>query len=97
MARITDDILCFIYNKGETRYTDLLDAFVNSGKCANQTFINHKKELEKVGLIKKKISELTKRPVYYVPDEHKEEAAHFFYRNLLHHLIDDYFSKEKIP
>jgi len=69
-----EDILIYIHKRGEARYTDLFKSFVESGKCAKQTFINYKKQLEASGKIKKKISEKTNRAVYYVPDEVKKEV-----------------------
>lgn len=41
---------------------------------AKQTFLNYKKQLESTGKLQKRLSSKTKRPVYYVPEEHRQEA-----------------------
>lgn len=64
-----EDIWLFIGERGNVSYTDLIREFVNSGKCSKQTLLNYKKALEKDGKIKKRLSEKTGRPVYYVPRE----------------------------
>lgn len=68
-----DDLLIFVYQKGETRYSDLIEEFVESGKCARQTMTNYKKDLERLGKLGKKISEETGRPVYFIPEEIRPE------------------------
>lgn len=75
MAEIdSQDVLIFVYERGEAGYTDLLDNFVLKGKCAKQTLINYKKELEVTGQLKKRISEKTGRPTYYVPRKFEDEV-----------------------
>jgi len=64
-----NDVWLHIYELGEASYTNLIKKFVESGKCAKQTLLTYKKGLEKEGKIRKKISEKTGRPVYYVPEE----------------------------
>jgi hypothetical protein len=69
-----EDIWIYIYERGEVRYTDLVRRFVDKKKCAKQTMLNYKLGLEAEGKIAKKMSERTRRPVYYVPDKWKVEV-----------------------
>jgi hypothetical protein len=64
----------FIYENGEARYTDLIRAFVDTGKRSKATLLNYKTQLEAAGKIAKKISDATKRPVYYVPKRLRREV-----------------------
>lgn len=43
-------------------------------RCAKQTFMNYKNQLEAAGKLKKRISERTGRPIYYVPEEYEKEV-----------------------
>ena len=67
------DVWLFVGEKGEASYTDLIKEFVNSKKCSKQTLLNYKKTLEKEGKLKKRLSEKTGRPVYYVPLEFEKD------------------------
>jgi len=62
-----NDVWIYIHTKGEARYTDLINAFVDTGKRSKQVLLNYKTSLEHSGKIKKKINAQTKRPVYYIP------------------------------
>jgi len=84
-----EDIFLFVYKKGESRYTDLIKEFVKPHKCAKQTMINYKKQLQAAGKLKKRISEKTGRPVYYVPDEFKEEAENILKKRQLHDYVNN--------
>ena len=55
-------------------------------RCAKQTFMNYKKQLEAIGKLKKKISEKTGRPIYYVPDEFEEEVRAYITRDVIQKL-----------
>lgn len=81
-----NDLLFFIHGKGEARYTDLIKEFVKKGKCAKQTLINYKKKLEAKGIVDKKISEKTKRPVYYVPEKHQQKVKSLLTKKALDEL-----------
>ena len=81
------DVWMFIFKKRECRYTDLINYFVPK-KCAKQTLINYKKFLEKQGKVKKKISAKTNRPVYYVPEEWKQEIANVMEKEEFKQQID---------
>lgn len=69
-----EELLAFIKEKGTVRWTDMLNEFVKKKRCANQTFVNRLGKLQRWGKVGKKLDEKTKRPVYYVPKEHLEEA-----------------------
>lgn len=84
----SEDIWIYIYERGEARYTDLIKRFVDSKKCAKQTLINYKKELENQGKIDKKISEKTRRPVYYVPDIWKVEVKDLIDKREMKEILD---------
>ena len=89
MAEVApEDVFLFVYRKGEVRFTDLINEFVESHKCARQTLINYKTHLEDSKKIKKKISEKTRRPVYYVPPNCKEEAEILRAKEQLHGQIE---------
>jgi len=51
--------------------------------------INYKKQLQAAGKLKKRISEKTGRPVYYVPDEFKEEAENILKKRQLHDYVNN--------
>lgn len=89
-----DDVWIFIYRHKETRYTDLINAFVKTGKCAKQTLLNYKRELEIRGKIKKKISEETRRPVYYIPEEFKVEVKDLIDKLQIKEQIDKWTPEE---
>jgi len=78
----------YVYEKGEARYTDLIKAFVDTGKRSKTVLLNYKKQLEAAGKIKKKLSEVTNRPVYYVPDEMKDEVKLLVEKRGLKEKID---------
>lgn len=69
-----NDVWIYIYEKGEARYTDLIRAFVDTGKRSKTVLLSYKKQLEVAGKIKKKISDVTGRPVYYVPIDRLNEV-----------------------
>jgi len=75
-----EDILEFIYIKGEAGYTDLVKEFVESKRCAKQTLINYKKQLESSGLIKKRISEKTNRPCYHITEKHTDKVSSILFK-----------------
>ena len=66
-----EEIWLFLADREEVGFSEWQRAFVDSKLMANQTYLNHKKSLEASGKVKKKISEKTGRPVYYIPDEKK--------------------------
>lgn len=68
-----EDILVFVFQKGETRFSDLIEEFVESGKCAKQTLLNYKLALEANGKLEKIISRTTRRPVYIIPEKFRDE------------------------
>ena len=82
----SDDMWICIYEKGEVGYTDLLRAF--EGKRSKTVLLSYKKQLEATGKIRKKLGEVTKRPVYYVPDEMKDEVKLLIERRGLKERID---------
>jgi beta-phosphoglucomutase-like phosphatase (HAD superfamily) len=89
------DVLIFVYQKGEARFTDLIKEFVDpGGKCARQTLLNYKRDLEISKKLGKKISEQTRRPVYYIPDEHKKEIEDFLKKKQLHDYVNDANAEE---
>lgn len=83
-----DDIWIYIYEKGEARYTDLINKFVNTGTCAKQTLINYKLGLESEGKIDKRIGKKTRRPVYYVPDKWKPDVRILMERREMMEMVD---------
>ena len=84
----SNDVWIYVYEKGETRYTDLIRAFVDTGKRSKTVLLNYKKQLEAAGKIKKKLSEATNRPVYYVPDEMIDEVKLLVEKRGLKEKID---------
>lgn len=97
MPRIEpEDIWIYIYERKEARYTDLINKFEKTGQCAKQTLINYKLRLESEGKIARKISESTKRPVYYVPEEWKHEVRNAIDRREIHQNIDKLTPEELI-
>jgi hypothetical protein len=83
-----NDVWIYVYEKGEARYTDLIKAFVDTGKRSKTVLLNYKKQLEAAGKIKKKLSEVTNRPVYYVPDEMKDKVKLLVEKRGLNEKID---------
>jgi len=83
-----DDVWIYIYEKGEARYTDLINKFVETRKCAKQTLINYKLRLESEGKIAKRISERTQRPVYYVPKGWEQEIKILMERREMMEMVD---------
>ena len=76
---IKEDILVFIYNLGEVRYTDLIEHFVEGDRCSKATLLKYKAELQAEGKVKKKLDEKTERPVYHLSDDASSEArVHMF-------------------
>jgi len=69
-----EDILVFIYKRGEVRYMDFIKQFVKGGRCSKATLLKYKAQLQAEGKIKKKLDEKTWRPVYYLSDEASREA-----------------------
>lgn len=69
-----ENILVFVYKRGEVRFKDFIDHFVKGGRCSRSTLLKYKCGLEGEGKLKKKISEKTGRPVYYLSDEASSEA-----------------------
>ena len=63
-----DEILFFVFKKGEARYKDLINEFVPR-RCAKNTFLRYKIVLENEGKLRKRISEKTGAKVYYVPEK----------------------------
>ena len=71
-----NDVWIYIYEKGEVRYTDLINSFVDAGKCSKPVLLKHKTRLEADHKVEKKLSAETNRPVYYVPKvKHPEVQA----------------------
>lgn len=70
-GRIDEEILWYVSKKGETRYTDLRNYLKRNGVCNEKTFVSHKKQLEASGLLQKKLSKKTYRPVYFIPTKVK--------------------------
>jgi len=68
--RITDELLDFVFKKGEVREKDFREAFVDSGKYSWNTVLKYKKKLEHEGKLKKKYELVDGRivPIYYVPE-----------------------------
>jgi hypothetical protein len=91
-----EDIWIYIYERGEARYTDLINKFEKTGQCAKQTLINYKLRLESEGKIARKISESTKRPVYYVPEAWKHEVRNVIDRREIHQNIDKLTPEELV-
>jgi hypothetical protein len=91
-----EDIWIYIYERGEARYSDLTSKFVMTGQCAKQTLINYKLGLESEGKIAKKLSESTKRPVYYVPEEWKHEVRNVIDRREINQNIDKLTPEELV-
>ena len=91
-----DDIWIYIYEMREARYTDLISKFVKTKKCAKQTLINYKLRLESEGKIAKRISEKTKRPIYYVPDEWKGEVRNLIERRGMMEMVDKLTPEELV-
>lgn len=87
-----NDIWIYIHKKEETKYTDLINEFVKTGKRSKVTILNYKKQLEAAGKIKKRISPKTNRPVYYVPEMFREEVEKLERRKNLgqSHLLSRY-------
>ena len=83
-----EDIWIYIYEKGEARYTDLINKFEKTGQCAKQTLINYKLRLEAEGKIARRISEKTKRPVYYVPEEWKQKVKILIENRGMKEMVD---------
>lgn len=72
---VSKELLHFIFREREARYTQLT-AFVRSNDiCSEKTMLKYKNQLEDQGKIKKKISKKTKRPVYYLTAETRDEIA----------------------
>lgn len=80
----------------EVRYTDLIDKFVKTKKCAKQTLINYKLRLESEGKIAKRMSKKTKRPVYYVPEEWKSEVRNSIERREMMEMVDKLTREELV-
>jgi len=85
---LIDDLWIYIYEKGEARYTDLIKTFVETGKISKTTLLKYKGQLEAAGKIKKKLSEVTNGPVYYVPDEMKDKVKLLMEKRGLKEKID---------
>jgi len=92
-----EDLMIFVYdrqqNELETSWTDFeneLGPWDGSPehKCAKQTFVNYKSQLEKSGRLQKKIGR-TNRPVYYVPDKFKNEAEKLSKKKRVHNYVDE--------
>jgi len=82
-----NDVWIYVYEKGEARYTDLIKAFVDTGKRSKTVLLNYKTQLEAARKIAKKISDLTNRPVYYVPKRWQKEVEKLIKERELHSLI----------
>jgi len=89
-----EDILIFVLEKEEARYKDLIKAFVDAGKCSKQTFLNYKLSLEASGRLRKKLSQETGRPVYFIPEEAKSEVEALLERRRFNTKIDKMTPKE---
>jgi len=83
-----NDVWIYVYEKGEARYTDLIKAFVDTGKRSKTVLLNYKKQLEAAEKIKKKLSEVTNRLVYYVPEEMKDKVKLLVEKRGLKEKID---------
>lgn len=82
-----NDVWIYVYEKGEARYTDLIKAFVDTGKRSKTVLLNYKTRLEAAGKIAKKIGDVTNRPVYYVPKRLHKEVEKLIKERELHSLI----------
>lgn len=90
-----DDLLIYVYDKKEARYTDLIKQFVDSKKLAKATLLNYKTRLEAEGRIRKRISTTTNRPVYYVPKENVRKVEELKAKQEIKTKIDQ-MTPEKI-
>lgn len=70
---IEEEILDFTRKRGTVRWSEYEKEFVESGRCAHSTLVRHIRRLQDLGKLKKRLDENTGRPVYFVPEEHREE------------------------
>ena len=70
----------FVLEKREARYTDLRNYLERNDICNEKTFVSHKKQLEVAGLLRKKLSKKTNRPVYVIPTKVKRRLNIYFER-----------------
>jgi hypothetical protein len=68
-----DEVWLYLYGRDEAGYSDWQRAFVDPGLMSKSTWLHHKLALEKEGKVKKKLSEKTRSPVYYVDVDKREE------------------------
>jgi len=90
---IADDLWIYVYEKGEARYTDLIKAFVDTKKCSKTVLLKYKIQLEATGKIAKKISSVTNRPVYYVPEKFQKEVEKLLGEHEVTSLINSFDAK----
>lgn len=89
-----EDVLIFVYERRETRYTDLIKEFVKTKKCSKQTLLNCKTNLEAEGKLCKKLSEETKRPVYFIPENIRPEIEFLIHKREIKKEIDQMTPEE---
>ena len=85
MVRFTrNNILALLFERNakgdETSWSDFEEAFgpwargSRSTQCSKGTFLKYKSQLEIEGKLRKKLSDKTRRPIYYIPEEFEQEA-----------------------
>lgn len=80
LGRIDIEILKFVSEKGEVRYTDLRAYLEKQDVCSEKTFVSHKTKLEAENLLGKKLSKKTGGPVYVIPFKIRKKVASYFKR-----------------
>ena len=83
-----NDIWIYIYRHKEVRFKDLINTFVKTKKCAKQTFLNYKTELQHQGKIKKRLTKDSRWPIYYVPRSLEGEVKNLIDRLEMKEQLD---------
>lgn len=83
LSRIDKEILKFVLEMGEARYTNLKNYLERNNICSEKTFVAHKKQLQVANLLEKKLSKKTDRPVYVIPSKVKKRVTYFFEKERL--------------
>ena len=73
MDDLDEEILDFIRKRGTVSWSELEEEFVKSGKRSHGTLVYRIGKLRASGKVDKRLDKSTGRPVYFVPEEHKEE------------------------
>jgi len=87
LGKINKEILNFVLERGEARYTDMKNYLERNNICNEKTFVAHKRQLEFANLLGKKLSEKTDRPVYVIPSKVRKTIVSYFEREKMKHEL----------